>query len=778
MPKQTFQTRTERRQLVDELRELEKNQGKEIAGTKLYKDYIQALSRLDQKMEKLYELGIDGLPATVTKDDKTELLSLLVDVGKCGEQFLSNAQKEKQDLNAGIPRIVGRLQGMLAKDHQVLSRYDPRRSTILPVLQELSRTKTVNLKDHNIKTLGNAQSSRIPMTLRGPTGEKRTGVFTKASHVRVKAPFLELLNEAKGKCNEDGAEELNQLLTKARNYHVRMRSKKNDDNFLSDKTSDDFMCGFVLRELKYLQNIKKSDDLKPAHVKEYLNKIGVDVKKIPGDAIKTLTKGFEAMIKQPGNIINSVGLELKDGQRLDNRNSAMTAVADLLGVGGLLARSDSMRFVDESGEVTEGTFMDYGKGLDLAEHADKACHLNITPLANKNTRNQALKSIADMQILDVLCLNVDRHYGNVLYRVDEKGNLIGLQGIDNDSSFGPRDVSLDEIKDLRVVSEGMAKKIRELAKNPELLKFALRGRGLNEEEINAAAERLNTIDGYIGMRVLRTVPDDRFHELKEEDYLPNAKGHSDNLFGQALRQVQDSVDYRRRMMLPFTPITSEAAPQLTDVSETGRKHTVGGLEDLQNKVSRLLLNKETGFKVGDLTGVRGSSPEFKEMVEAAQTVEHAGLFLQQKYDPETKNRSSLMLDDPKAQKTVKVYNNVFMDLREKTTDYLAKKMEERGAETLNDLQGKNPYEQKRIDYAKKLLAVTDEYLELRDKPLDAEEQIERRRLLEQRSLLGRIDYDKRFKGKEEPVVSEEKVRNKILAEAEAGEKQNGVQLLN
>ena len=137
------------------------------------------------------------------------------------------------------------------------------------------------------------------------------------------------------------------------------------------------------------------------------------------------------------------------------------------------------------------------------------------------------------------------------------------------------------------------------------------------------------------MRVLRTVPDDRFHELKEEDYLPNAKGHSDNLFGQALRQVQDSVAYRRRMMLPFTPITGEAAPQLTDVSETGRKHTVGGFEDLQNKVSQLLLNKETGFKVGDLTGVRGSSPEFKEMVEAAQTVEHAGLFLQQKYDPET-----------------------------------------------------------------------------------------------------------------------------------------------
>lgn len=766
MPEQGFPTRKERQDLLKELRRLEQQLGQEFSSSALYQAYSDALNKLDQKMQQLYELGDMGLPPVVSAEDKQELLELLTNVGRTGEQFLGDAQEKGEDLNKGIYQVVNQMQGMLAKDFQTLSVYDPeKRETYLPVLQEHTRTKTIDLRDHNIKTLGNLQSSRIPMTFRGPNGETRSGVFTKANYVQVKAPFLEQIERAKAQCGPEGAAELDSFLAKARAYHVKMKSKKYDGNSLKG-TSDDFMAGYVLNNLKHSRQDHNSKSLKPDHVKEYMQKVGLKVELISKEAFQTLASGLGKLAEQPGYAINGYGLELKDGQRLDNRNSAMSAVADLLGVGSLLAKSTNMRFVNEKGEVTEGTFMDYGKGLDLAEDESSLIHLNKHPLDNPKTYNQALKSIADLQILDALCLNVDRHEGNLMYRVDDKGNFTGVQGIDNDSSFGPRDLNFDGIMEMRVISKSMADKLRALT--PEMLKFTLRGRGLNEEEIQAAATRLGSLKEAVSFGMLRTVPDDQFSKLQQNDLMPK-KG--DNVFFRALRQVNRSVNKNKQSLLSFVPLQNENPPHLTDVAATGRRFTVGGLSDLGDKVGQLLRNEKTGFKAEDLTGIRGSSPEFKDMVEAARMVDHAGTFLSQN-DSETKGRNLLMLDDPKAQKSVKVYNTVFMNLREKVTEYLGKKMTERHAMSLDALKGKNDYEQTRIDYAKKLLAVTDEYLDIRDKhftedePLTEEERTERSRLTEFRSFAERDDYKRRYEKGEAPAVNAEAFQKVHAQDAE------------
>lgn len=761
MPKQGFPTRKERKDLLKELRRMEQQLGQEFSSSALYQAYSDALNKLDQKMEQLYELGDMGLPPAVSAKDKEELLELLTNVGKTGEQFLGDAQEKGQDPNKGIFQVVDRMQGMLAKDFQTLSVYDPeKRETYLPVLQEHTRTKTIDLRDHTIKTLGNMQSSRIPMTFRGPNGETRSGVFTKANYVQVKAPFLAQIERAKAQCGPEGAAELDSFLAKARTYHVRMNDKKFDGSSMKE-AGDDFMAGYVLYKLKKSRTDHHSGSLKPAHVREYMKTVGMNVERIPKEAFHTLAVGLGRMAEQPGYAINGCGLELKDGQRLDNRNSAMTAVADLLGVGSLLARSNNMRFVDERGEVTEGTFMDYGKGLDLVEDESSLIHLNKHPLDNPKTYNQALRSIADLQILDALCLNVDRHQGNIMYRVDEKGYFIGVQGIDNDSSFGPRNLNIDGVMENRVISQSMAEKVKALT--PEMLKFTLRGRGLNEEEIKAAGKRLQTIQESVQLGMLRTVPDDQFSKLPLEELLPEQKG--DNMFLRALRQVNQSVMKNKQSLFTFVPLRSENPPHLTDVAATGRRFTVGGLSDLGDKVGLLLRDEKTGFKAEDLSGIRGSSPEFKDMVEAARMVDHTGEFLQQN-DPETTGRNLMMLDDPKAQKSVKVYNSVFMNLREKTSEYLGKKMKERHAVSLDALKGKNDYEQARIDYAKKLLAVTDEYLEIRDKPLTEEERTERSRLTEFRSFAERDDYKRRYEKGEAPAVNADAFHKNPAQEAE------------
>ena len=100
-----------------------------------------------------------------------------------------------------------------------------------------------------------------------------------------------------------------------------------------------------------------------------------------------------------------------------------------------------------------------------------------------------------MQVLDLLCLNVDRHAGNLMYQVDEQGFFKGVEGIDNDSSFGLRDLTVTEMDRMKVMSRSMFDKLQ--AMTPDMLKFALRGRGLSEAELNAAGKRLETLRGYV-----------------------------------------------------------------------------------------------------------------------------------------------------------------------------------------------------------------------------------------------------------------------------------------
>jgi len=70
-----------------------------------------------------------------------------------------------------------------------------------------------------------------------------------------------------------------------------------------------------------------------------------------------------------------------------------------------------------------------------------------------------IRSLVELQIIDYLCLNVDRHPGNLMYQVNQEGIITGIQGIDNDSSFGRRRCSQIENAKLKVISKSMADKV-------------------------------------------------------------------------------------------------------------------------------------------------------------------------------------------------------------------------------------------------------------------------------------------------------------------------------
>ena len=734
MAKGYFPTALERQKLINALKE----SGVAYSSPKLYHAYLNAVTKLDQEMDRLYTLDRYGAPPNVSAEDRRKLLTLLENVGTAGEAFLGDAQEKNANLEAGVPGMVNQLQGMFALDYNAISAYDPReRARPLIGIQADVRTQTIDLRDRNISTMGNAQSSRIPVTIYGVGGKLRSGMFTKASTVRVRSQFQEFLTQAGTYCDEAGKQALGQLIGKARDYFVKNNYLNYDDTPFRADASDDLVVGRILLDLQEMRKNRGSRLTTDRDLMQLCKTVGLNPKDISPNAHQILANGANEMLSKAGTLINSVGLQLEEGDRLDCRNTAMSAVADLLGVSSVLARSENMRCINERGETIEGTFMEYAKGLDLEAEPELCCHLKGNPVEDDGPRAKAYRSIADLQVLDMLCLNVDRHQGNMMYRVDKKGRFIGVQGFDNDSSFGGRTPKPDAIERMRIISAGMYQRLK--AVTPAMLKFTLRGRGLSEKQIQCAAKTLDMIKQAVADKKLRVVQDKEFKTLDfTTDLCPTESGQK-NLFTKACYRVATRAKLRTDNMIPFEPYEESDGPLLSKVSSTERRYTVGGLLDASERVGRLIRNPETNFNVDDLTGIRGSSENFKQMVESARMVAHLPRYLYQ-IDPENnplnlpQTNPYLLQDDSRVRDTVKAIDQVYRNLELKTLKYLEDKKDARHAASIETLKGKNPYEQRRIDYARNLLNEVREYQRLRAGPVTEAEKEEYRAITERRAL--------------------------------------------
>ena len=180
--------------------------------------------------------------------------------------------------------------------------------------------------------------------------------------------------------------------------------------------------------------------------------------------------------------------------------AAMSMIADRIGMPDLIARSKVMKVRTEEGEKT-GVFMEWARGEDLRANEGK---LNRNLMGKPRNYNSArlIKSAANLQVLDYLCGNVDRHNGNMMYQFEEINGvmtLVGVQGIDNDASFGKvkgdkRESKLASLDSMRVMTRSSAEAVLRLTK--EELKYSLYGL-VNEEEMEYAWERTERLQNKI-----------------------------------------------------------------------------------------------------------------------------------------------------------------------------------------------------------------------------------------------------------------------------------------
>lgn len=440
----------------------------------------------------------------VTAQDKARLLELHEAIGSAAEELLKDEEESK-----ALKDIIKKITALSSGSYQALLQYDPAKEPkTLSSLEEEVRTLTLHQGSvvlGGVESLSGIQSERIPLSFLDAKGKRISGVFSRKKIIEPKKQLAEAFQKMTGlpffSLKPDSADirwlqdHFMEVIRKDPELVKKLDPDAPDEDYLTELLAE---CDITDKE----GNNHLDPDRLMAHVEMGMREGKQKLLSISEDSWSELAKNMEPMIG-PLLYAHRTG-KIPYGGRLDNRNAAMSAVADLLGMPNVVARAKPMRIVDQDGNVVEGTFMEAAKGMDPENLPPEA--VNISPDALKNTDGKGFKDIANLQVLDFLCGNYDRHYANIFYQFDKNGKLIGVQGIDNDGAFGVINkkqlvhtgqnyMHMTNLSNMKAMSKQTAERI--MALDPGVLKYALRGFGLSEAELTAATHRLDFLQQAI-----------------------------------------------------------------------------------------------------------------------------------------------------------------------------------------------------------------------------------------------------------------------------------------
>jgi hypothetical protein len=208
-----------------------------------------------------------------------------------------------------------------------------------------------------------------------------------------------------------------------------------------------------------------------------------------------------------GDAVDVSGLTDKD-VRLGNRNIAMYRLDQLLQTGVIPETKRAHRKKDDAA----GTLMKFAAGTSLIKDEVKTTKTIVSGkehnteekyqvAADINYENSNIqRDLSNIQLLDSICGQVDRHGGNIIAITSEDGQIISLQGIDNDFAFGTKiDATTGKpIGHHRGFPEWIDKRVADRIRSLESRQVmkALEGL-LSDDEILKTIERFETVKAYI-----------------------------------------------------------------------------------------------------------------------------------------------------------------------------------------------------------------------------------------------------------------------------------------
>ena len=393
--------------------------------------------------------------------------------------------------------MMNMVRDVLGQDLQHLHSVQRNGNETLPAIIEQARTRVYNVDGQEMEHVGEGLSSRIAITIPGENGDVR-GFFTESVSTDQENEIERIRREM-----IEEQPELEPVLRnfQLQNYNLAEGAQACKRNLIDGSTA--ILNGIL-------------EGLPDRNLRKQVTENG----KLMSGLLSFLEQRDKAVVKY----MTLDGNQLGANDKMDQRNCAMSTVADLLGMPELLAHAEpvQIKFTKNGREKTlSGSFMHFGEGQDSLRQVPGQGLLKLDVPVDGNTAS-VKKQTADLQVLDYICGNVDRHGGNVFYQLDESDpahtRLAGIQGIDNDASFtnycGP-----DGIKFLPAPTKMVAIRSQTAALveglDRDMLKTMLRNYNLTETQLDAVWTRTQNLQNAIrdGREFFRDKPE---NELSSE----------------------------------------------------------------------------------------------------------------------------------------------------------------------------------------------------------------------------------------------------------------------
>lgn len=439
------------------------------------------------------------------------------------------------------------------------------------------KAREVDVTGHILDTAGNAMSTRQKMTITGEDGKRTPGYFTEYTDYSNEAFKKRILNKLR--------EKFPTLVNIAALEYVI--------NTKFDEKTPDFEDGFI----------PCFTETEPDEIADNPNRVFRVADEMCADLLekRDMNKNSFGLISESNDFV------------VEPRNVAMSDVARLLDVDSILAKSTPLTIYND-GKPIQGCFMETAKGDDL-DHIKPGSHF-LDAKADCLDYSPALKQIADMQVLDFICGNRDRHPGNMIYQFDEKGEkIVGITGIDNDMSFTAHTEAsawMVPVDGMKYISESMAKKIQTIT--PEQLRFTINGNGLKEEEISAAVHRLEEVKKAIESGKISTMADDEFQKHPASDFSPT-DGRS-NTFSAISKSITQKLETMPKLKEELTKNPPPAEKEdVLDLFESVDTTQISQDNDLLQGFAEDMQRAEKGVHFG--------SSEFEDIKKELETLAKA-----------------------------------------------------------------------------------------------------------------------------------------------------------
>lgn len=463
-----------------------------------YQDFLQSISDLNDVILPLTQTDQQGRQQPLTQEQLNLLRESYSVAMSKADQFMTTQGKSSKD--KGRRFMAREFASLLTADRQVLDRVQPDRYSTLDNVFRRTRTLPLDITGSPASQEGNMNSSRIPVSWQDEQGRIHKAFFTQDSSVLHTGQLIDEYRRRYPGCGP-------------------------------------MWDAFAREDPDMLVTLASSGNLYGS----YLN-----LKNLPadsGDDAERRAAANEFGRRFVPSFTYDKNLEATSGSSVPDRNCAMSAVASLLGQGGLLA--NSRKAVLRNGDVTlRGCVTEQARGSDLnrlqegdamLQWGDNGRGSGIPALTA-----DAMRQIADLQVLDYICGNIDRHNANILYRFDttdpQNPRLCGITGIDNDASFGiyslesRRGRRLNEIflSEMGIISQSMAAQVMSLS--GDMLMHSLQGYRLSSQEKEAAVNRLHALQqmltnsmehyrdkepGQYTVGIPRIIPDSEFEVLTQ-----------------------------------------------------------------------------------------------------------------------------------------------------------------------------------------------------------------------------------------------------------------------